>query len=555
MNALEKAYGAAGSRLLVLSALVSALCTCFLNFTSDAATWPAIDNLPAVCRMLDSTCLASDFFTNASSGTTPRLPYIHLLAGLAQMMGHGIASGLQVIKALLMAFLPALLSMLVVASVLAHSVDRRHLSPAVLLVAIAAPVMVVLFQGELGALLSVAWWRPLSVDATPHNLALLLTLAGFFLIGLGARTAGAAIVLAGGLFHPVVGFLSAIFCCILLCSWRSIQVARRYLGWGLGVSFGAALLARLVFESGAGLSAADFARIYAVEAHPSHYLPSQFGSLSAWPWQASFLVMLLGLAAAAVVLHRQGNASWRNASLAFVAYLGAVAVQYLFVELYPLKLVAALGPSRFTMFGAWFLLAFALLAVAGPVNGNRSLRKLAEYCEHVLPAVHWRHAGLAWLFLAVFLVPYASRPANLELPDPDSRELARFAKDKTRKEDVFALPFHAPRAVFPLQAERAVFHGNGFPFSEKYFSEWDARNALVNGRSSAVAAYSGSWIGDKYARHYRSLKQADFLSAASAYRLDWVVVETAHAGSFAGCKAEFSSAKYRAYSLAALRAC
>jgi hypothetical protein len=120
---------------------------------------------------------------------------------------------------------------------------------------------------------------------------------------------------------------------------------------------------------------------------------------------------------------------------------------------------------------------------------------------------------------------------------------------------VFALPFNAPRAEFPLKTGRAIFHGNGFPFAEKYFAEWDARNAIINGSSSAIAAYPGSWIGEKYARHYRSLKVADFLGAASSYRLDWVVVESRYAGNFARCSADFRFEKYQAYSLATLRAC
>jgi hypothetical protein len=561
MNAIEKRCGAAKARLFVLSALASALCSCLLNFTSDAATWPATDNLPAVCRSLDSGCLANDFFTNASAGLTPRLPYIYFLGGVTRAAGHGIAGGLPVVKALLMALLPALFSAIVMASVVALAAGRNQdaarpgLRPSLLLAAMAAPVLVFLFQGELGALLSVAWWKPLALDATPHNLSLLLTLAGFSFIGLGAGVAGAVFVFAGGIFHPVVGLFATAFCCVLLCSRKSIQGMRRALGLGLGASMAAAILISVVFGSGGALSAGEFVRIYAIEAHPSHYLPSQFGALSALPWQASFAAVLAGLAAAAIVLYRQGSTACWNALLALIAYLGAVALQYLFVEVYPVKLVAALGPSRFTMFGPWFLLAFFLLAVARPVDGNRRLGKFAGWCERVLLAVHWRHIGFASVPLAALVVAYAVRPVDLELADRDSRELARFAVEKTRTEDVFALPFDAPRVEFPLKTGRALFHGNGFPFAEKYFAEWDARNAFINGGSSEIAAYPDSWIGGKYARHYRLLKPADFLRAAAAYRLDWVVVESNYAGEFARCKADFNSAKYRAYSRDALRAC
>ena len=99
------------TKLLAISAFVSAILICLLNIKSTAVTWPSSDNLPGVCRLLDATCLANDFFTSASSGATPRFPYIYILREITRIVNNGIGGGLAVVKAFLLAFLPIAISL------------------------------------------------------------------------------------------------------------------------------------------------------------------------------------------------------------------------------------------------------------------------------------------------------------------------------------------------------------------------------------------------------------------------------------------------------------
>lgn len=402
--------------------------------------------------------------------------------------------------------------------------------------------------------MSVAWWVPLYFDATAHNVSLLLSIVGFLLLWVRAGVIGAVFVILGALVHPAVGLFASIFLCIVLCKFDSFAKNFRFFGLGLGASIAGAIFVRLLFEGGGSLSAQDFVKVYAVEAHPAHYIPSQFGSLSSMPWGMSFGIVAVGLLVVTVALYNLKSVTWKNSFLALIAYSSSVLVQFLFVEIFQIKLIAALGPSRFTMFGLWFLCIFYLVAILKFVEGGAFTRKTSDVILQCLAHIHWVHILICYFILGSAVVFYAYKSSHFDLPE-DAQILAEFASTKTKINDVFVLPFYAPRVDFPLKTGRAIFIGNGFPFSEKYFHEWDDRNTIVNGRNAEITKFPGSWIGEKYANHYRQLLPSDFILAAAKYKIDWVVIESDHSESFSSCKADFESPKYKAYSLVTLQRC
>jgi hypothetical protein len=156
--------------------------------------------------------------------------------------------------------------------------------------------------------------------------------------------------------------------------------------------------------------------------------------------------------------------------------------------------------------------------------------------------------------LSSLVVYYALKSSHFDVPDED-KALVSFATTQTNLSDVFILPFTAPSPIFPLKTGRAIFFGNGFIFSEKYFKEWEERKVLVWGRQAETANLPGKWIGEKYANHYRSLLPKDFLEIAKKYKIDWVVIETDYSKNFSDCKTDFYSQKYKVYSLGILDQC
>lgn len=545
-------------KLLAISTFMSAISICLLKFKSTAVTWSSSDNLPAVCRLLDASCLTNDFFTNASSGTNPRLPYVYFLTEVTKIANSGIGGGLALVKAFLLVFLPVSVSILFFASVKLHTnlkTEARWVaSPASIMAAVFAPLFVFLLQGNIGSYLSVAWWMPLYFDATPHSVSLLLTIIGFLILRLDGKSLGTVFIFLGAIAHPAVGLFTSALSCILFCKFDDYKKYLKFIGIGLVASLVGAIFIKIFFDSGGAMNPQDFVRIYAFEAHPSHYIPSQFGSLSGISWRRSFSIVMVGLFSVTIILYRLKSGAWINSFLAFIAYSSAIFLQFLFVEVNQVKLIAAIGPSRFTMFGAWFLFIFYFIAILKYYEGNLFLLKISDSIRFVISSVRWFYIFVLYFVLSIFITLYFFRSSSFELP-AEAMPLATFARTKTNISDVFILPFHAPRVDFPLKTGRPIFLGNGFPFSEKSFKEWDERNSFVHGRNSEIIKLPGSWIGEQYANHYRSLVPRDFVEEANRYKIDWIVIEAEYSEMFSDCNVDFDSPRYKAYSLSALENC
>ena len=75
-----------------------------------------------------------------------------------------------------------------------------------------------------------------------------------------------------------------------------------------------------------------------------------------------------------------------------------------------------------------------------------------------------------------------------------------------------------------LVGNRALFVGNGFPFSEKYFIEYGERYAAVYGSFEEISAQpKGGAIGLKKDNIYHSRTMTHFLCLSRQYKIDYVV--------------------------------
>lgn len=254
---------------------------------------------------------------------TPRLPYIYFLSEITRISNNGIGGGLAIIKSLILILLPATAALLFIVSTKTQidfkGVNEWAISPLNVVIIANAPLFVFLLQGRVGMDLSVAWWPPIYFEATAHNFSLLLTIFGFLLVWGGGKVAGAVFVFLGALIHPVVCLFASIFSCVVLCKFDPVRKSFRFFGFGLGASIAGAILVKLLFEGGGSISAQDFVRVYAMEAHPSHYIPSQFGSLSSMPWFGSFTIVTVALLAVTAVLYKLKSVTWKNSFLAFAS--------------------------------------------------------------------------------------------------------------------------------------------------------------------------------------------------------------------------------------------
>jgi hypothetical protein len=537
-------------RLVLLSALAAVLIVFTNQWLVPALTWPAVDNLPAVCRALSASCLSSDFFANASATLNPRTPYIELVAMLTGLVNQGLGGGLAVIKSVVLFGLPAAASVFLLTALHRHMPD---IAPTMqVLACVLVPLLVYLLQSDVGRWLSVAWWVPLGFDATTHNLSLLLTLVGYCLIQ-SFRMTAVLFVVAGTVLHPAVGLFVCAAAIVMLGRAFSFANNRALLIFGLLPGLLAALLVRLLFAGEVNLPVQDFVRIYVSEGHPAHYLPSEFGTFTQFPWYVPFTILLSLLIAASAVLYWLQCSLWRNAVLATVGYGGAVLMQYLFVELIPVKLIAALGPSRFTLFGGWFLAFFVLLIVIKVLQRFHASRillaasnSLGQVRVSLLVAL-----SLVILMLAVQHVGISNRIGGVDTHD---RALIAFGQANAAADDVFVLPFGNIRYALPIVSRRGTFFGNGFPFTEDYFEEYSYRLSVIDGNEASLKQVPGSWIGEKNARFYNTLTAEHFLGIAENARIDWVVTR-AGVAPFSQCAAAFASDKYWVFHVSTLEEC
>ena len=536
---------------LVLSALVSIIWMWFLNFDTTALAWPAVDNLPGVCRLLDPACLLNDFFTNASSTTNPRSPYIHILASLSDYSGLGLGGGLGIVKGLLLVLMPLVFTMIMVISVKLNVKDSDVIF---YLSCLLAPLVIYLLQGKVGYVLSVAWWSPINFEATPHNVALTFTLLGFCFHHFKRLFLCAVFISFATIIHPIMGLFTSVFGLLLFSNFSSLKANKNLFLYGLLPSVVTALGVKILFDANTALSVEEFVRIYVKEAHPAHYLPSQFGSFGV-PLAVSFGAVIGGLMLVSGIFYKLKKGIWKKALTAAAFYGLAVLFQYIFVELWPVKLIAKLGPSRFTMFGIWFLFIFWGVLIFDFVADRVSLNKLSSFLQWS-HRVNRRFVGGALLVLLGLFVgtysPKASDFSHIQLPDDD---MYSFINKNSEFDDVFILPFGNDAIFIPLITGRSVFFGNGFPFSEGSFPEHDQRQKMVYGSNEEIKNIAGSWIGAKYANYYRNLKPQSFIDFSFRYKLDWVVVEADYSEDFAGCSSEYVSKYHKVFTINNLKKC
>jgi hypothetical protein len=545
-------------KLLAISLFISAILIILTYFNTTAVHWPGSENLNAVCRLLQSNCLTEDFFTNSSSDINPRLPYVYFLSGITKIANNGIAGGLAVMKALLLVLLPIAISLIFIVAINEHTANKGKVqlvaSPANIIAIISAPLFVFFLQSIFAKILSIAWWSPLTFAPTAQNFSLLLTISGFLFVWLDRKSVGAIFIIVGTVIHPAVAIFSSVFSLISLCKFNSIKNTYRFVCTGLGANLVGAIFVKIFFETNFTISSQDFVRIYAFEAHPAHYIPSQFETYSRIPWIALFSLVSIGLLVSTVVLYKLNSAAWKNSFFAFITYFSSILIQFLFVEINQIKLIAQLGPSRFSMFGAWFLFIFYFIAALKFFNTNQFFLKKSKIIYQTIASARWIYILVCYCILSSFVVSYALKSSHFDVPDED-KALVSFATMQTNLSDVFILPFYAPSSIFPLKTGRAIFFGNGFVFSQKYFKEWEERKVLVWGRQAETVNLPGNWIGEKYANHYRSLLPKDFLEIAKKYKINWVVIETDYSNNFSDCRTDFYSQKYKVYSLEILDQC
>jgi len=511
---------------LVATALIVQITDTFVT----GFKWPAADIIPLVQQLLGQPTPPSDFFTRASVEPNPRHVFAWIVVGVSKIFHGDIGEALLFMQTLIATFQVPLLYLLF----------SRYLTGWNILAissrfALFLGCFLILVSPGLSKLIAVAWWPPLIPQATPQSFSLLLaTFSGLLLSSLHLARFAFVPALLSSLVHPAVGLMSLGFVFIIaptkfLKTLAGLKMALASVIGTLSIS--------LLFRPNTDLSVGDFTYIYAWLAHAEHYIPSHFGTLTALPWYFPFsTVMILLMVLSFGCLRFPGEISFRSFASA-LAYGGAVLGQYLFVEIKPIKQIVMLGPSRFTAFGFWFLLFFFSALVGWLFPSVRSL---------TFPKVKAPYLLIPFIFLGAFWILLNKRDDRVFIQSPAQADALTWIRKQTAGDSVFAGYFGSALPI-RLYANRAVFAGLGFPFSETYFSEYRSRSEALFGNYQEQRAAPGSWIGERMASVFHSLTPRNFADLSSQHRLDYVLLENKHANAFENFKPLFKNDELSIY--------
>ena len=520
--------------LFILST-VSFLWFMFKDHT--AYNWPAIDMMPFFERYYDSSFLINDFFTNAiSNEPNPRWSFGYFIIGLTELFHTDWYTVSYSLKVILVVFTP-ILYYLVIYFILGKFIDVDKLKNIQIILLLG--ILIVIYP-RISGIFSIAWWKPYFIQSAPQNLSLAFGLLGIILKEINLKSNYYNFV-SLGLFslstfiHPAIGLF--IICFYVIANYLSIIKKIKFfitlfvIGFLLPVA-----VIKVFFAPEVSLNTIDFVNIYTIENHSSHYHLENFGTHTPLSWIYSFILMLLLLIVPIVYSYiKKIKTLFILSALFLVSLLLAILCQYIFIDILPSKTMASIGPVRFTQFTYWMIVISWAIMLSGlyflnKINFNFKLKK-----------IYLVIMGGGYIVMGILMI--------------DSPQTTAYQKDKnmydfissTNKESVYT--GYVKRLDISNIGQRAILMGNGFPFNESYFKEYQNRKELLFGNREQIDKIKGSWEGDKVAKFFRAKKPIDFVNISNKYRLDYVVIESSYAENFNNYKPSFENKKVKIYKI------
>jgi len=527
-----------GINLSYLFAISSVSFLIFVVGNQTAYDWPAIDMMPFFERYFNDAFLRDDFFTNAiSNEPNPRWIFGYFIIGLSEIFKVDWYVISYTLKLFLVIFLPVLFYVMIYL-VSSNYIDKVKLKRVEIVLLIA--ILLVLIPSY-SAFFSIAWWKPYLVQATSQTLSIFLGLLAITVseieFSLKKIKVTSLILFAfTTAMHPSIGLFVITFYFLNKFFYFKNNYKQLLIIFSVGFVV-PVIVIKLLFGSYVSLDVIDFVNIYAIENHSSHYHLKDFGTLNSFNWVYTFTLMLLLMIMSAGYFFIKKHKKAFNLSVLFiVSYIMSVMFQYFFIDVFPSKIIASIGPVRFTIFAYWMLVILLLIIVS-------DIKRLDKYSFKVkLTPLYVFILGGYFVFGIINI----DNPKQ-ELLDKNS-DIYDFV-NSTSKNSVYAVYFGSFMTDLPNVGNRAVFTGNGFPFNEAYFIEYSKRTKLLYGSRKDREKIDGTWIGEKMANFFRRLKPSDFTVISKKYKLNYVLIEKNHSQSFSKFKPKFENNKFEIYSV------
>jgi hypothetical protein len=530
-----------------LACMFSISIVTWLSFALHAPTafdWPAADMAQYWERSSNPNFLPHDFYTNASMDPNPRHLFGHIILGMNTFFGTTWYESLFVLKSLLVFLVP-------LSIFLGLTSYRRSLPPAerITYTCLITTGILFCYIPQFLAIFSFALWYPFQIQATPHVASLTLVFCAIALVNYERRVLGAILWSIATLLHPSVGLFGLFFHVIL-------QADRNKIKENL-VLFGVSILIPIytikkMYASDTSLSGANFVYYYITNSHWFHYLPTQLSSnpLSPFPWYVHFslcvaIIALLGYASYKIRETRLVI----TAILAITAFISVIVISYLGLEVFTIREIAIIGPTRFFIFTYWcilFLGAAVLTSLATPY--------MSRWYGYI-PATALPTQKVSCIFICSIIIICIAGGSNHLQDDPftqwkqDNSTLADWIAT-TNEQSTFATYDFTLSQFIPLALNRSVFSAAGFPFSEAFFHEHYTRRSFLFGNSETWQRMPGRLVPTKANIYYESLTLPTLCNPPNDYPLDYVIFSNDFIGNdFRTRSSDFQNENFTIYNL------
>lgn len=326
------------------------------------------------------------------------------------------------------------------------------------------------------------------------------------------------------LIHPAIGLFSITFYALFLIP--EFKKEFKPLLQILASAMVAVVVVKLVFASNQALPASEFIDIYVKERHPWHYSVPDFINRKG-DWGVFFALMnLLFLIPFGYGVFRRRKMLWLLSLCTWVSYAGAIAIQYVFIDVIPIKFIAYLGVSRYTTFGYWMLVILWGILLSDLVKSEKAL---------VFPSLTVKNFAILIINLIFVGIVFIDNPKETFY----NNRKGYYDFIHSTSEDAIFVTYSPPMNTdMRLIGRRGVFTSDEFPFVEQYILEYGERRNLIFGSRQQESH------GIDF---YRNLKPNDFFEISKKYQLDYVLIENKFNSAFAKYKPVWQNKRHSIY--------
>jgi hypothetical protein len=305
------------------------------------------------------------------------------------------------------------------------------------------------------------------------------------------------LLLLSVLIHPVVGLFHFVISAIFLLP-ISINIKTAFqLFFDFLIGIVPVVLFFIYYKSRSSIDAATYIDIYVYLRHPHHYLMSEVVN------GASIILVLFFLIPLYYSFKIKHKKYFFLSFLIFISIFLGPFIQFLGTEVWKIKVIAEMGPSRYSSFASILWTLNIIIVGAGVyktsiIKKNKWLKKLSSFfllpfvqnIIHIFQIIFFKISlslniilfkiGLkvAFSFLLILLAGtfLFTQKHPLEYYDDEERSLIKWiSKNSTNDSVFFVRDREFDSFLVRVYGERAIFADFAFPFNDNFITEFKDR--------------------------------------------------------------------------------